>query len=153
MEESTVVTAQYSSTQPIPLNVFEISQTGLSQKWEPISEMLKINISINTLAEQVIEIRNLLEDSKRGISAIISDLGSSKYLLKQPLSLIITKEEGFYYAELVDAEIYGEGRSEKDAVQNLKENFIIFYEGLKSPRKKLSSLMQAKLNWLNKIIE
>ena len=55
----------------------------------------------------------------------INEIGDKK--LKKPIEITITKQ---YIAENDDLELFGEGNTEEEAVEDLKEAFLDIYEDL-----------------------
>ncbi len=90
--------------------------------------------------------------SNNSFSVQIYDLESENYILKMPLSLIISKQANEYFAEFVDVNLFGVGFDEKDAICKCKESLIIYFENLKSEKNLLSKKLQTKLKFLSNII-
>lgn len=108
--------------------------------------------NLAVIAQALIDIKDNLADQKTVFSVQIYDLNSSKHRLKNPLSVIITKEDDMYYAASVDLDIFGEGENEMGALSSLKEVVVIYYESLIMSEKELSPLLKSKLKLLKKII-
>jgi len=112
-------------------------------EWENLNPILiKLLLAIDKINEsisnQVIQLYNL---------------ESHKYSLKNPISIITTYENGLYYAETVDFNIYSEGQDIKEAVNNLKTAIISYYESLRKHKRKLSKKMRDEFTLLSKLIK
>lgn len=110
---------------------------------------IRTNVTILAL-----EIANIKEEIKKlniNFSIQIYDLDNPNYKLESPLSVIVSKEDDYYYAESVDFDIYGTGKTEREAISELQETLIDFYENL-TKEKKITKDLEAKRKLLTKLI-
>jgi hypothetical protein len=123
---------------------------------ERTSEVKTIVFDTTELNAQLNRIVIELADLKKSINSVnaiqILDLNSDKYKLKHPLSLSIIFENGEYVVEAFDFDIYGQGESEKEALESFKSIFIDYYENLHNS-KKLSKLLISKRISLQQYID
>jgi len=82
----------------------------------------------------------------------INNLNNPKYQLNAPVSVIISYDDGLYYAEAVDFNVYSEGNDGKEALDNIKTAIISYYESLMKHEKRLSKKMDNDFKILSKLI-
>lgn len=108
----------------------------------------------NDVAILSLDISNIKESLKKieiNFSVQLYDLDDLKYKLKSPIWVLITKEQDYYIAESVDFDVYGTGETEKEAISELKETLINFYENLMK-EKKITKELEVKKRLLTKLI-
>lgn len=140
----------YSEISSVPVPVRRRDSTG----WKSMNDEKLIRslcVGFANLQGEVDELKGRLKQLN-SLSTSINDLNNPKFKLKIPISILISQENGIFYAEPVDFEIYGEGETEKDAIHNLKEVIIVYFENLKQSKDKLSPKLRAKLKLLGRLI-
>ncbi|MBI4232341.1 hypothetical protein HY605_03860 [Candidatus Peregrinibacteria bacterium] len=85
----------------------------------------------------------------------IDDIGSEKLILSKPLSVVIkyNQKDDIYAAEQWDLNLYGEGKSDFEAVEDLKKDIEEFYFELKEEERNLGVQLQKRWGFLKRIVE
>ncbi|MFH1610558.1 MAG: hypothetical protein ABIA91_01585 [Patescibacteria group bacterium] len=124
-----------------------------STRWKSMNDD-KLNKLIRDLCVGFANLQGEVDELKKGNSLSISiyDLNNSKFQLKVPMSVLVYQEDGIFYTEPADFEIFGEGETEKDAINNFKEVIVVYFENLRNSKEKLSKKLSAKLKLLEKMI-
>ena len=82
----------------------------------------------------------------------ILNLGHEKYIFKSPFPVNIVIEDDIYIASSYDLNTFGYGKTEDEAIRDLCESIIEYYEHLKSNRPRLGELLQRDWDFLNRMI-
>ena len=127
----------------------ETNMSGSNEEW--------LSFPIQTLNDALLKLIMLISDQNQLFERIsysiqIMDLNNDKYFLNCPISVIVYFENSQFYAELIDFDIFGEGLTEKDAIDNLKEVFIVYFESLINKKGKLSKKLALKAKLIKSLI-
>ncbi|MBU3979090.1 hypothetical protein KKE68_05320, partial [Patescibacteria group bacterium] len=149
MKQPSIIRETFTIKSKIMPPYSELTRGGMGN-WEglPSKDMLTRDMNLSAVVKAIIDIRDKIDNVKQALSIQIYDLDSSKFSLKCPMSVLITRENGIYYTQSVDLNLYGEGENEIEAIQDLKKAIIISYQSLSESEKKLSPLMKSKLKFL-----
>ena len=82
----------------------------------------------------------------------ILNLGHGRYLFKSPFPVNIVYDEETYIASSYDLNTFGNGDSEDEALRDLCESIIEYYEHLKSNQHKLGPLLKRDFAFLSQMI-
>lgn len=123
-------------------------------KWKLTEDSYQRQVQDNLLKFQtrLEKVEQYINTSVSCLTINVRDLNSKRYKLKAPLGVLVNKDQDCYVAETVDFNIFGVGEDAKDAIDNLKEVLISYYENLKSSKKKLSKNLYSKWRLLNSLI-
>ncbi len=128
-------------------NLEEISNTG-NVKWAE----QKLDQNFIAIAQYLSDIRDVVISKSASVALNINDLNSSELILKCPISVLINVEDDIFFANSVDVDIFGEGNSELEAIDNLKESIVMYYFALKE-EKNLTPQLKAKFTLLQKLVD
>lgn len=82
----------------------------------------------------------------------ILNLGHEKYLFKSPFPVNIVFEDDVYIASSYDLNTFGYGESEDEALRDLCESVIEYYEHLKANHSNLGALLKRDWDFLSRMI-
>lgn len=68
-----------------------------------------------------------------------------KQTIKKGLNALVWREENLYVAKAIEVEVASQGKSRKEAINNLKEALELYFEDEKLPQSKISPLSSLKL--------
>lgn len=123
---------------------------------EDINEIDPMLESVQTLANESGQLMSEFRERPVVSNSQIHDLGEESYKLTTPI--MITIEDYFYedtiIAHFPEIEVFGEGVTESEAINNLKSSILDLFDELNdTPREELGTLPLSWLNVLNKIIQ
>ena len=89
------------------------------------------------------------------MAVLIGELGCIRYRLIEPLEVKVAENRRGAYMVYIDSIIteYGYGKTESEAVDDLRENIIHYYEALVWNEKRLGKSPKEDLRWLQKHIK
>jgi len=110
--------------------------------------------SIAPIQEKLAELVALINEQPLIAAIEIRDLGSERYLLKEPITIISEQYQEEVITKWPELELFGSGRSFPEAIQNLKNEIIELYEDLtNSKREELGKLPKMWSKILKKVIK
>jgi hypothetical protein len=89
--------------------------------------------ALHDLQTQVQDVRDLLTHLRRGYprQVLLENLRNLQYEVVHPLPVVLEEDEGQYVATWYDADLFGYGDSEQEALEDLCETIVSLYEVLK----------------------
>jgi hypothetical protein len=89
--------------------------------------------ALHDLQTQVQDVRDLLTHLRRGYprQVLLENLRNLQYEVVRPLPVVLEEDEGQYVATWYDADLFGYGDSEQEALEDLCETIVSLYEVLK----------------------
>lgn len=116
--------------------------TRLAKQWDVDAIVREVEAHLPWTARQ----------PRRGKSICILNLRSTRYHLTTPLPIFLEDDPNGSVAIAYDLGQYGSGPSEEDAIADLCETIVEYYELLTSEASNLGTQLQTHLNFLQTII-
>lgn len=118
--------------------------------------LLKEAVSrIDAVAETCTAIRNELDLAKREqVPAKIIPIGTldETLMLKRPILIVVEQSEGVVTATYYDCGVFGEGETEFEALDDLKQSLVEYYLKLRESTETLGPLPAKHLRILSSIV-
>jgi hypothetical protein len=90
-----------------------------------------IGFEMNNVINPFLFLTNEIQVDEQDMEiAYITDLGSDKFRLLKPFSLLITKENGEYKTEYSPLELYAFGDSKEDVIDEMKDDLLDLCENI-----------------------
>ena len=116
----------------------------------------KVKNALVLMGKEVVRLRNAIEQLHRKTTArsvFIKNLRDEGYKLREPLAISLEFENGGVCACCYDIDMYGEGKTEEEAIDDLCEVIIDYYESLKEDEDKLGEIPKRHWIYLKDVIE
>lgn len=109
---------------------------------------------LKDMSENILEIKeksiNFSEKMTKNIS--LSNIGVVGYILTEPLQVTIIAEDNVFVAVSYDLNTYGYGDTEAEAIQDLRESIVEYYEDLKGDQRNLGKIPKQDFEYLKRIL-
>lgn len=107
-----------------------------------------------TLKKEIAKLQRIVAESKRKLGNVyIQNLRHPNYVLKESIPISLELEENKVIASYYDIDMYGSGDNEEEAINDLCEVVVEYYESLKEDQGKLGPLPEKHWLHLRRIIE
>jgi len=131
-----------------------VGQTEPSSVIKPSLRDTELDKKVEAFTKKVEALLKILKNRPLVRNAILRDLNSSKYSLKENIEISIEEYPDETIAQWPEIEVFGHGVKHPEAVLDLKNEIIDLYEDLSSTKKKeLGKLPEMWLRILKKIIK
>jgi len=133
----------------------ETADAGWSKTYTPeydtstaYDSLTEVNENVNELKEKI---KGYPERTTKNIS--LSNIGVTGYRLTEPLQVTIIAEDSVFVAVSYDLNTFGYGDTEAEAIQDLRESIVEYYEDLKGDRENLGKVPQCDFEYLDRILK
>jgi hypothetical protein len=92
-------------------------------------------------------------EERQPILSRISDLRSDKYRLVSPLPITLSIENDIYAVTSYDLNMFGYGESDDEAIQDLCDAIVEYYEELEDNQNRLGKIPTQHKHFLDQIIQ
>lgn len=113
-----------------------------------LSELDMVKKEIKKVQEDLGQLRKM----ERTKNIYIQNLRYPTYVLKSPISIALEFEENQVIASCYDIDMYGSGSNEEEAIDDLCEVIVEYYESLKEDKDKLGPIPRKHWIYLERII-
>lgn len=121
-----------------------------------MDQVATVDQALHDLQVQVEDVRGLLARLRRGYPKHISleNLRDPRYEVTRPIPVVLEEDEGQYVATWYDADVFGYGDSEQEALEDLCESVVSLWEVLKreSAAQGLGGALVQQWAFLRKVI-
>ncbi|MDI6787948.1 MAG: hypothetical protein QME51_06215 [Planctomycetota bacterium] len=106
---------------------------------------------VNIIQENRQVIHNI--NQVRATTTQILDLRSDKYQFIKPLPVTISEEDNLYVVTSYDLNLFGYGETEDEAIQDLCETIVEYYEDIENNKENLGKIPIRDKHFLEQIIQ
>jgi len=135
--------------------LFEVIKMNM-QNMKVAHEVENARCEIDNLKKQIEEIKIVVKEAKRKIiskSIFIQNLRDEHYVLNQPIAVSLEIVDNGVCACCYEFDMFGEGQGEDEAIADLCEVIIDYYESLKEDEAILGPIPKQHWVFLKNVIE
>jgi len=118
--------------------------------------VVTVDKALHELQTQVQDVRDLLAHLRRGYPRhiLLENLRDARYEVMRSIPVVLEEDEGQYVATWYDADLFGYGDSEQEALDDLCESIVSLWEVLKreSAAQGLGEALAKQWFFLQKVI-
>jgi hypothetical protein len=111
---------------------------------------------MKSLREEILNLQRIIVESARKVSArniYIQNLRHPNYTLRRSIPVSLESEENKIIANCYDIDMYGSGDNEEEAIDDLCEVIVEYYESLKADKENLGPLPEKHWDYLRTVVE